>query len=97
MRVIAYKKFRDAGVTHPEVAAQLELLYRDLKSNKFDNLNQVKDHFPYVSILKNNRVVFNVGGNKFRVVVHFVFTHQIVYVLFADTHAEYDKIDANSV
>lgn len=82
---------------HPEVSAQLELLYRDLKSSRFNNLNEVKDHFAGVSILNNGRVVFDVHGNKFRVVVKFEFRHQICRVRFVGTHAEYDKIDANSV
>ena len=76
---------------------QLTLLDNDLKKEKFKNLNQVKDFFPYVSLLKDNRVVFNVHGNKYRVIVKFNFEMNICYVRFVGTHAEYDKIDANTI
>lgn len=82
---------------HPDCGKQLNLLLEDLKRKTFENLNQVKDFFHYVSILNDNRVVFNVRGNKYRVVVKFNFKMQICYVRFIDTHTEYDKIDANMV
>ena len=97
MRVIAFSVFRDAMQLHPECATQLELLYRDLKSRDFENLNQVNGHFPYVSLLKDNRVVFNVHGNKYRVVVKFNFNAKICFIRFIGSHAEYDNIDANKI
>jgi mRNA interferase HigB len=97
MNVISKKTVRDAIKIYPDSAEQLSLLYRDLKRKIFENVNQVKDCFPYVSILKNNRVVFNVCGNKYRVVVLFNFNVKVCYVRFIGTHADYDKIDANSV
>lgn len=97
MRVVSFAKFRDAMMNHPDGATQFELLYRDLKSNLYENLNQVSEHFPYVSLLKDNRVVFNVHGNKFRVVVKFNFKCKICFIRFVGTHADYDIIDANSV
>lgn len=97
MRVISPKKFRDFACEHPDCGKQLNLLLEDLKRKTFENLNQVKDFFPYISILNDNRVVFNVRGNKYRVVVKFNFKMQICYVRFIDTHAEYDKIDANLI
>lgn len=97
MRVITRAMFRDAEQKHPDGAAQFELLYRDLKSNVFENLNQVNEHFPYVSLLKDNRVVFNVHGNKYRVVAKFNFKSKICFIRFCGTHADYDKIDANTI
>lgn len=97
MRIISFKKFREASEKYPECAKQLRLFYEDLKKENFDNSNQVKEHFPYVSLLKDNRVVFNVHGNKYRVVVKFNFEMNICYVRFVGTHSEYDKIDANTV
>lgn len=97
MRIITYARFRDASQKHPDGEAQFELLYRDLKSNVYENLNQVNEHFPYVSLLKDNRVVFNVHGNKYRVVVKFNFKSKICFIRFVGTHADYDKIDANTI
>jgi len=70
---------------------------KDLKKADFDNLNQIKEFFPYMSLLNDNRVVFNVHGNKYRVVVKFNFSLSICFVRFIGTHAEYDKIDANKI
>lgn len=89
--------FRESLRKHPECAKQLSLLYEELKKVNFENLNQVKDFFPYTSLLNDNRVVFNVLGNKYRVVVKFNFSLKICFIRFIGTHAEYDKIDANKI
>lgn len=96
-RVIAFPMFREAKAKHPDCADQLELLYRDLRRLDFKNLNHVKECFPYVSILKNNRVCFNIHGNHYRVVVKFNFQMGACFIRFIGTHGEYDKIDANTV
>lgn len=97
MRVITSRRFKDASEMYPECTKQFKLLDIDLKKECFENLNQVKDFFPYVSLLKDNRVVFNVHGNKYRVVVKFNFGMKTCYVRFVGTHADYDKIDANTI
>ena len=61
------------------------------------NPEDVKASYPKASILKASRVVFNIGGNKFRLVVKINYPYRVVYVRFVGTHAEYDTIDANTV
>lgn len=97
MRVLTSQKFKEASEKYPECSKQFKLFDTDLKKANFENLNQVKDFFPYVSLLKDNRVVFNVHGNKYRIVVKFNFGMQICYVRFVGTHADYNKIDANTI
>ena len=53
--------------------------------------------YRHASFLEDNRVVFNIGGNHYRLVTHINFDYQIVYVKFVGTHAEYDRIDAESI
>ena len=57
----------------------------------------VKRLYRHASVIAGNRVVFNVGGNKFRLVVQINYEFRIVYVRFVGTHAEYDKIDAETI
>ena len=58
---------------------------------------QVKADFGTASILKNGRVVFNIGGNKYRLVTHINYAYGIVFIKFIGTHAQYDKIDAQTI
>lgn len=97
MRIISSKIFREFAIKHSDCGKQLNLLKKDLERQFFENSNQVKDYFPYISILKDNRVVFNIHGNDYRLVIKFNFNAKIAFVRFLGTHAEYDKIDANSI
>ncbi|MBW8331505.1 MAG: type II toxin-antitoxin system HigB family toxin [Prolixibacteraceae bacterium] len=97
MRIISSKVFREFAMKHPDCGKQLNLLKKDLEKKSFENSNQVKDYFPYISILKDNRVVFNIHGNEYRLVIKFNFNSKIAFVRFLGTHTDYDKIDANSI
>ena len=97
MRVITSRRFVEFAKVYPDCKGQLELINKELKNALFENLNQVKDTYPNVSILKNNRVVLNVHGNKYRLILKFNFRAGIAFVRFIGTHAEYDKIDANTI
>ncbi|MBW6496883.1 MAG: type II toxin-antitoxin system HigB family toxin [Bacteroidales bacterium] len=66
-------------------------------SSEWKNPNEIKSAYATASILKNSRVVFNIKGNTFRLVVKFNFEKQWAFVRFIGTHAEYDKIDANLI
>ena len=57
----------------------------------------VKEHYRNASILKNNHVVFNIKGNHYRLVVKIHYNTQIIYIRFIGTHAEYDKINAETI
>jgi mRNA interferase HigB len=57
----------------------------------------VKAEFDNASILKDGRVVFNIAGNKYRLVVRINYPYRVVYVRFIGTHAQYDRIDAQTI
>lgn len=59
--------------------------------------SDVKADFRSASILKDGRVVFNLGGNKYRLVVWINYPYRVVYIRFIGTHAQYDAIDAQTV
>lgn len=56
-----------------------------------------KQTYANTSILKDSRIVFNIKGNSYRLVIKFNFDHQLAFVRFIGTHSDYDKIDANTI
>lgn len=97
MRIISTKHFREFAIRHPDCGKQLHLLEKDLQKQNFENPNQLKSYFPYISLLNDNRVVLNIHGNDYRLVLKINYPAKIVFVRFLGTHAEYDKIDANKI
>ncbi|ONN67049.1 type II toxin-antitoxin system HigB family toxin [Herbaspirillum sp. VT-16-41] len=71
--------------------------YRDTLLAHWKKPSDVKASFGNASILKDGRVVFNLGGNKYRLVVWINYDYRVVYVRFIGTHAQYDRIDAQTI
>ena len=71
--------------------------YRDVVRADWSKPSDVKRQFGNASILKDGRAVFNIGGNKYRLVAAVHYRGKRVYIRFVGTHAEYDRIDATSV
>src|SRR5713226_5324313 len=71
--------------------------YRDVLRADWSNPGEVKRQFGNASILKGGRVVFNIGGNKYRIVVWINYPYRIVYIRFIGTHKQYDGIDAQTI
>jgi mRNA interferase HigB len=82
---------------HPEVKGQLEAWYDHVKHADWHTPADVqKDYGPDV-ILPDNRAVFNIKGNKYRIVVRFNYPSQRVFIRFVGTHDEYNEIDATTI
>jgi mRNA interferase HigB len=75
----------------------LDVWWHEAKKAKWKSWTDIKDKYRSASVLKGNRVAFNVGGNKYRLVVQINFPAQVVYIRFVGTHKEYDKIDAEVI
>jgi mRNA interferase HigB len=97
MRVIARRTLKEYGEREPEAAAALNAWYYEAKAATWTSPADIKEKFRSASILKKNRVVFNIAGNKYRLVVRIDYECAIVFIRFIGTHAEYDKIDAEEV
>jgi mRNA interferase HigB len=82
---------------YPLAANSLKIWYDELSKANFENFNDLKNTYGNASIVANNRVVFNIKGNSFRLVVSINFKKQALYVIWFGAHAEYDKIDVASV
>jgi mRNA interferase HigB len=99
MRVIALstlKRFWEDR-KHADVREPLLAWYRHALKADWRSPADVKREFGTASILRDRRVVFNIGGNKYRLVVWINYPYRVVYVRFVGTHADYDRIDAQDV
>lgn len=97
MRVIAKRTLREFWEKHADCEQQLKAWYRETEKAKWNSPNELKVDYPSASILKNNRICFNIKGNDYRLIVKFNFDFQIAWIRFIGTHADYDKIDANNI
>lgn len=97
MNIIARSTLVAFWQKHPDSEEQLSHWFNIALKAKWQNLNEIKSSFPNVSVLSNNRVVFNIRGNKYRLIVAVKFSASTMYICWVGTHSEYDKIDANSV
>lgn len=97
MRVIAKRTLREFWEKHTDCEEQLKAWYRETERATWENINVLKLVYPSASILKANRIVYNIKGNHYRLIVKFNFEYQICWIRFIGTHAEYDKIDANNI
>jgi mRNA interferase HigB len=78
------------------LSAAIEILVSRSKS-EWKNPNEIKMEYPSASFLNDNRVVFNIKGNSYRLIVRINYDYQMVWIRFVGTHSEYDKIDATKI
>ena len=97
MRVIARKVLRDFWGKHPDAEQPLKEWFAVAANATWRNPAQIKAVYRNASFLANNRVVFNIKGNDYRLIAAVKYTHGIVYIRFIGTHAAYNRIDAVTV
>jgi len=97
LRVIAKKILRNFWEIHGDCEQQLKAWYRETEKANWKNINELKKEYPSASILEDNRIVYNIKGNNYRLIVKFNLDYQICWIRFIGTHAEYDKIDATKI
>jgi mRNA interferase HigB len=97
MRIIAKKTLKEFWESHPDAEGPLLAWYREVKEEDWDTPAKVKERYAGASIVGNNRAVFNIKGNAYRLIVAINYPYRVVYIRFVGTHAEYDRIDAEEV
>ena len=97
MRVIAQKTIRAFWQIHPDCEQQLKSWFKEAENTTWRTPNEIKQMYPTASILSDNRVVFNIKGNAYRLIAKINYDYQMLWIRFVGTHAEYDKIDANTI
>lgn len=97
MRVIALKHIRDFCTRRPEAAPALKAWTQEARIASWKTPQDIRNRYASASFLKRNRVVFNLKGNDYRLVVAVAYRFEAVYIKFIGTHSEYDAIDAETV
>ncbi len=97
LRVIAKKFLRDFWATHPDSENQLKAWYQEASKAEWKSPNKIKIEYPSARLLADNRVVFNIKGNHYRLIVKINYDYQMIWIRFIGTHTEYDKINAKTI
>jgi mRNA interferase HigB len=97
MRIIAKKALREFWLRHADAEEPLLAWYREVEQADWDTPMKVKEKYRSASIVGGNRVVFNIKGNDYRLVVKINYPYRVVYIRFVGTHAEYDRIDVEEI
>jgi len=99
MRIIAFRTLREFW-ERPEYSdseVSLRAWYYDAKGSNWRNSNELKQQYTNASIVGEGRIVFNIKGNSYRLVVLIDYEFQIIFIRFIGTHRQYDKIDAKTI
>lgn len=98
VHVITHRRLLQFATKHPAAAGPLEAWYREARAARWTSPDEMKIRFPKASVINAKRVVFDIGGNNFRLVAKVRWatprSKGKLFVRFVGTHAEYDKIDA---
>ena len=97
MRVIARKTLKVFWSKHKDCEQQLKTWYDEAAEADWHSPKDIKVNYPSASFLADNRVVFNIKGNSYRLIVKINYKYKMVWIRFVGTHAEYDKIDATKI
>ena len=97
MRIIARRTLREFWLKHSDAEQPLKAWFDDASRSNWQTPSDIKRIYANASIVANNRVVFNIKGNSYRLVVHIRYDIGIVFIRFIGTHQEYDRIDVTTI
>ena len=97
MHVISRRPLREFAKRHPDAESSLQAWFHEARQAHWSTTTDIKRQYGSASILKGSRVVFNLCGNKYRLVVRINYRAEVVFVRFIGTHADYDQINAETI
>jgi mRNA interferase HigB len=97
MRVIAIRTLREFWQRHADAEEPLRAWYSDARRATWQAPADIKSLHAQASVIAGNRIVFNIKGNDYRLVIHINYPAGVVYIRFIGTHAQYDRIDAKTI
>jgi mRNA interferase HigB len=95
--MIARSTLREFCAAHADAKAALEAWFHEAAAAKWAGPADIKHRYPSADVLPGNRIVFNIKGNSYRLVVKIHYSTGIVFIRFVGTHADYDKVDATTI
>jgi mRNA interferase HigB len=97
MRIISKKILREFWGVHPDAEQSLKAWHAKTKSAAWKTSSDIKNDYRNASFVANNRVIFNIKGNTYRLVAAVNYDFSVIYIRFVGKHKEYDKIDATTI
>ncbi len=95
--IITRKTLLEYAIRYPQAASALFEWYHEILRSDFRSFNELKAAYGNASLVGDDRIVFNIMGNHYRLVVRFVFDYRVVQIKWFGTHKDYDKIDVITV
>lgn len=97
MRVIAKKILREFWGKHADSEEQLKTWYKEASKANWNTPSDIKAEYTKASVLKSGRIVFNICGNRYRLIVDINYARGWIFIRFIGTHNDYDKVDADKI
>ncbi len=97
MRIISRRILREFWEKHPDATIALQTWFHDVERASWKSPMDIKAVYRNASFVANNRIVFNIKGNYYRLVVVVVYRYGLVYIRFVGTHEEYNRIDVTHI
>ena len=97
MNVVAKKTLTDFWIKHADAKGPMSSWYQEVSKADWNGPQDIKNEYRAVDFLEQNRVVFDIKGNTYRIICSVAYSQKAVFIKFVGTHAEYSKIDANKV
>jgi mRNA interferase HigB len=97
MRIIAAKTLKLYWEAYPLAKQPLLAWYEEVEKSTWSSPNELKEQYRNASVLSSKRIVFNIHGNAFRLIVDIEFRLRLVFIVWFGSHKEYDEIDAKTI
>lgn len=97
MRIIIRKTLKSFWTLHADAEQPLKAWFHEALKARWASFEDIKKRYRSADVLAGNRVVFNIKGNRYRLIVKIHYNTGTVYIRFVGTHSEYDKIDAETI
>ena len=97
MNIVSKRTLKEFYEVYKDSELPLKIWYADTLKKEWKTSQDIKIQYPNASFLSDNRVIFNIKGNTYRLITHIDYLRKIVRIKFIGTHDEYNKIDATKV